>query len=179
MEIPSLTCYPQPGKQLAVDICEAFAAGARRCGVDASVVTETPAKLLPGAAVFYGVRPGWRHLWDQAIAEVRPRFYIDRGYFNRDCYFRVALNRIQAAQCAPSYERLHRFNIWVHPWRENGRRTVVALQSDEFMQSFAGGLDLVRWVRERCQHFDNRLDGERRIAFGSIVDQHVGRHALG
>ena len=74
---------------------------------------------------------------------------MDNGFFHRTNYFRVAVNRIQAAQCRPNYERLNRFGVFAHPWRGEGRTTVVALQSDEFMASFAGGLDLERWVRER------------------------------
>ena len=91
----SVTCYPQPGKYKARVICRAFAVGAG--GVS---LNNIPDALEPGAAMFYGVRPAWAHLWAEAKADGRDWYYADNGYFPMDvAYFRIARNRVQAAQC--------------------------------------------------------------------------------
>lgn len=133
---PSIVCYPQPGKPKAFEVCHAFAAG---CG--GTVVAETPRELLPGAAVFYGVRPGWRHLWDQAKAEGRDWYYIDNGYFAPGRFYRVARGAVQAAQQSPDHERRRALGIGVKPMRRGGSSILVALQSAEFLATFGGRFD--------------------------------------
>lgn len=127
-----LTCYPQPGKGKALDVCRAFAAG---CG--GRVLEQTPAALMPGAAAFYGVRPQWAHLWAQAKAEGRDWWYLDNGFIGPG-RFRIARNAVQAAQCRPDPARLADLGIAITPWRRSGRHVLVCLQSDEFMATVAG-----------------------------------------
>jgi hypothetical protein len=131
---PSVTCYPQPGKAKAMAVCRAFAAG---CG---GVVADwIPRCLLAGPAMFYGVRPNWRHLWDQAKAEGRDWYYADNGFLpDGGRYFRVARNGVQAATCRPDPVRTAALDIDVAPWRRGGRHVLVCLQSDEFMATVAG-----------------------------------------
>lgn len=133
---PSPVCYPQPGKAKAFEVCRAFAAG---CG--GQVVAETPERLLPGPAVFYGVRPAWRHLWEQAKAEGRDWYYIDNGFFAPGRFYRVARGAVQAAQCRPDPDRLLALGVQPKPMRRGGAAVVVALQSDEFLASFGGRYD--------------------------------------
>lgn len=154
-----VTCYPQPGKRKALDVCAAFAAGVEACGGRARVLREIPDRLLPGEAVFYGVRPAWKHLWDQAVAEGRTRYYIDNGYFQRpppdradSGYFRVCRNAVQAAQGSANYERLAALNLEIKPLRDHGPGLVIlALQSDEFMRLWT--MDTDRSMEEYVRRF--------------------------
>lgn len=127
-----LVAYPQPGKLKASLVCKAFAAGA-----GGRVVTTIPRQLLPGAAAFYGVRPDWLHLWNQAKAEGRDWFYIDNGYFGSGT-FRVARNAVQAAQQQPDRRRLEALGVRIAPWRREGNHILVCPQSPEFMATVAG-----------------------------------------
>lgn len=132
----SASCYPQPHKEKAQRVCEAFARG---CG--GVVVPEVPSRLHEGAAVFYGVRPKWLHLWRQARAEGRDYYYIDNSYLDagRERYFRVAKNALQHDGSGTSDgARLKHLGIQVGPWRRDGRHLLVCLQSDEFMFTVAG-----------------------------------------
>jgi hypothetical protein len=138
---PSPVCYPQPGKAKALEVCRAFAAG---CG--GQVVAETPERLLPGPAVFYGVRPAWRHLWAQARSEGRAVYYIDNGFFAPGQFYRVARGAVQAAQCRPDHDRLRALGIRPKPMRRGGATIVVALQSDEFLATFGGRYDTAQAV---------------------------------
>lgn len=54
--------------------------------------------LAEGAAAFYGVRPAWRHLWEQARREGRTWYYLDNAWFDvaRERYFRVGINAVQS-----------------------------------------------------------------------------------
>lgn len=145
----SVTCYPQPGKGKALEVCRAFAEGCGANGIEARVVEQTPRALLPGAAAFYGVRPHWAHLWTQAKAEGREWFYIDNGYLGRG-EFRVARNAVQAAQCRPDFERLAKHGIGLAKWRSSGSHVLVCLQSDEFMTTVAGFTgDIAQAVRDQ------------------------------
>lgn len=156
MESHSVACYPQPGKRKAIDLCEAFAAGVRACGGSATVYTQIPEQLAPGDAVFYGVRPAWAHLWEQAKAEKRDWYFIDNSYFDcvREKQFRVTLNAMQADGLNACWEgrdteewkhRWKALGIQIRPWQSDSRfpvpdsrHVVVCPQSDEFMQVCAG-----------------------------------------
>lgn len=148
---PSVNCYPIPGKGKASRLCEAFAAGAVRCGVRAYVWTAAPRTLDRGAAAFYGVKPVVAHLWHQAQREGRDWYYLDNSYFDadRERYFRVTKNAVQVST-AP----------WLGvgaddrpfprpaPWRQDGRHIIVCPQSDEFMRTVCGIPDGAQgWVR--------------------------------
>jgi hypothetical protein len=141
---PSVTCYPIPGKPKALRLCEAFAAGVHAGGGKAEICTEPPAKLQPGAAVFYGVRPAVAHLWEQAKREGRDWYYIDNAYFDvaRERYFRVTKNALQcsgAGTVPVDMEwRFGALGLQVQPWRQFGGHIVICPQSDEFMKVVAG-----------------------------------------
>lgn len=172
----AVTCYPQPGKRKALDVCEAFAAGVRACGGRAAVTREIPDRLAPGDAVFYGVRPAWKHLWDQAVAEGRTRWYIDNGYFQRppadradSGYFRVCRNAVQAAQCPPDKERLHALALAAPAEWRFGDRVVVALQSDEFMATWAPDCDVEAFARAAFPSF-GELVVRRKGCFRPLAD---------
>lgn len=122
-----LTLHPVAGKQKAVDICNAFAAGA------------------PSSAfgdVFFGVNHGNIGVLRSAKAQGRDWWYIDNSYFDRyrGVYFRVTKN---ALQCSGSGEsdgaRFADLNIPIKPWRaELGPDILVCSQSESFMQTAAG-----------------------------------------
>ena len=139
-------CYATPGKRKAALLCNAFAKGARAKGHTALVYEDAPHKLRPGAAVFYGVVPATRHLFEQAKAEGREWWYIDNSYFDngRGTYFRVTCNALQAEGTAePDYARAAALGLSVKPWQLNvGGHVLVLPSSDEFMRlcGWAGGL---------------------------------------
>jgi hypothetical protein len=109
-------------------VLEAFAAG---CG--GQMASTNVERLESGAAAFYGVRPGWSHLWRQAQIERREVYYIDNAFFDdaREERFRVGRNVVQMYEFPkldyPSFRRP------ILPWREAGEHIVVCPQSNEFM----------------------------------------------
>lgn len=113
--------------------------------------------LEPGAAVFYGVRPAWAHLWAQAKAEGRPWFYADNSYFDvaRERQFRVTRGRIQhTGQGDSDGKRFAALGLTVKPWRAGGDVALVCPQSEEFLRVVAG---------ER--HWVERTTAELRLPF--------------
>ena len=125
---PSVICYAQPDKPKSRRVLEAFAAG---CG--GRVASTTVEQLEPGAVAFYGVRPGWSHLWRQAQIERRDIYYLDNAFWDdaREVKFRVGRNVVQM------YEFPKRdyppFRRPIARWREGGDHIVVCPQSSEFM----------------------------------------------
>lgn len=139
-----LTAYPQPGKDKALRVCEAFIVGARQAGVAADICTTIPNRLRAGAAVFYGVRPAWAHLWEQAKSEVREWWFIDNAYFDgtRERCFRVTRNAIQHNGAGRSNgKRFEALGVFVRPMCQLGQVVVACAQSDEFMRVVAGAPD--------------------------------------
>lgn len=97
-------------------------------------------RLAEGEAAFYGVRPGWLHLWQQAVEERRRRYYLDNAWFDaaRESHFRIGVNALQTWSTRPSDgRRLAALGLEVsdrtraHP---AARHVMVAAQSVEFMQ---------------------------------------------
>lgn len=130
------TVYIQPDKPKSRIVLQAFAKG---CG--AKIGSTLDAELRDGPAVFYGVRPGWQHLWNQAKAEGRDWYYVDNSVFDcaREQQFRIARNRIQHTGRGESDgKRLAALGVKVKPMREDGEHVVLAAQSQEFMQVVAG-----------------------------------------
>lgn len=98
-------------------------------------------ELQPGGAAFYGVRPGWMHLWQQAVADGRQWFWLDNAWFDctREQQFRIGCNAIQSwSRKASDGKRLARLGVQVQPWRKRGKHIVICGQSDEFMRTVAG-----------------------------------------
>lgn len=116
---------------------EAFAAG---CGGVLASTTEP--RLQPGAAAFYGVRPAWRGLWEQAKREGRWWYYLDNAWFDvaRERYFRIGVNTLQSWAADGSSSRLHALGVKIaeHPPWNGGAHVVLCRQSDEFMRCVAG-----------------------------------------
>lgn len=101
----------------------------------------TARELLPGAAVFYGVRTGWAHLWEQAKREGRDWLYADNSFFDvtRERYFRIAKNRIQHDGRGESDgTRFAALGLTIKPMRSGGDYALICAQSDEFMRVIAG-----------------------------------------
>jgi hypothetical protein len=139
-----IVAYPQPDKPKALTICEAFVAGARACGGEARVASGIPKRLEDGAAFFYGVRPGWAHLWQQAKAEKRTWWYCDNSYFDcsRETYFRVTRNAlqadgIQACWTGDGAARLKALGITIRDWQQGGKHIVVCPQTVEWTKTVA------------------------------------------
>lgn len=130
-----ITCYAQPEKPKSVRLIEAFAAG---CG--GHIASTGSSRLEPGAAVFYGVRAPWLHLWEQAKREGRDWYYIDNSYFDcaRERQFRVTKNAIQHTGLGDSDgKRFAALGVSVKPMRADGSRVILAAQSQEFMEVVA------------------------------------------
>jgi len=137
---PSVICYSQPDKAKSQRVLEAFAAG---CG--ARMASTEARELEPGPAAFYGVRPAWMHLWEQAKREGRHRWYLDNSYFDisRETYFRVTRNALQAdgLNACWSGEGAARFKalgLPIRDWQRNGSHVVICPQSVEFMGGIGG-----------------------------------------
>lgn len=157
-------CYYQPEKAKSQRVLEAFAAGC-----DARMVTVHERELLPGVAVFYGVRPGWAHLWEQAKAERRDWIYVDNAYFDccRDVYYRVTKNAIQHDGLGASDgARFRALGIDIKPMREGGDYDLICQQSDEFMRVVANDPGFVDRVALRLREMGHevviRRKGEKR-----------------
>lgn len=139
----SVVGYPTPGKQKARLILDCFCAGA----ASGIVVGDLPEKLLPGAAVFYGVTPATKSLWEQAKRERRDWYYIDNAYFDgcRTVWFRVTRNALQHHGTGYSdgrrlHDLIYNAGVVCEPkaWKQSGNHIILAPQSDEFMQVCAG-----------------------------------------
>jgi hypothetical protein len=130
-----IICYAQAEKQKSRNVLAAFAEGA-----GGKMASTSASSLEPGAAAFYGVRPAWAHLWEQAKAEGRVWFYLDNAWLDaaREHYFRIGVNAVQSWSGARSDgARLAALGVRVMPWR-SGRHVVIAHSSDEFMRCVAG-----------------------------------------
>ena len=105
--------------------------------------------LAPGACCFYGVRPSWARLWQQALAEGRDWYYVDNAFFDvdREQRFRVAKNCVQMSTFpARDYPP---FRGTIAPWRQDGEHIVVCAQSDEFMRTVIGYQE--HWADTVCR----------------------------
>ena len=179
MEQPSVTCYYEKTKAKSRQLLEAFAAG---CG--GRMESTAAAELEPGPAAFYGVRPAWRHLWDQAGIE---RYYLDNSYFNvsRETYFRVTRNALQADGLQACWggdgaARLRALGVTVKPWRERGDHIVICPQSVEFMGCMGGWAG--DWLAEVTvmlrKHTDRPLRVRRKGESRPLADDLRGAWAL-
>lgn len=133
------TCYVVPGKRKSEILCEAFVAGVRANGLDAEICNGSPVMPLPGAAVFYGVRPHQKSLLDRVIAQGREWYYIDNAYFDstRETYFRVTRNRLQHPGTGTSDgRRLRTLNLPIAQARGTGSHILLCPQSTEFLRLF-------------------------------------------
>lgn len=134
-------CPPEKGKgRLLLDV---FA-----CGCGGRTRFDVPAELEPGAAVFYGVWPDVRHLWEQAKEDGRDWYMIDNAYTDRwrDFYFRVTKGRMQHSGVGKgSASRFEQQRIQILRWRRSGTEVIVCPQSEAFMRDVAKRPD---WLSE-------------------------------
>ena len=145
--MPDVTCYAQINKGKSLRLCQAFAAGVQSAGQSVHVHAGWVDHLLPGAAVFYGVRPDQRHLLDEAKQARRDWYYIDNAYFDvtRERYFRITRNRLQHTGLGVSDgKRFAAIGQQILPWRKAGQHVLVCPQSDEFMNTFCD--DGFKWT---------------------------------
>jgi hypothetical protein len=130
-----VTCYYEPWKKKSETILRAIADG---CGGDMRSV-ESSELGNEDVSVFYGVRPKWKGLLEQAKHEGRTFWYADNSLFDcaRERYFRIARNRLQPTGLGDSDgRRFDALGIDIKPMRD-GENVILALQSDEFMACVA------------------------------------------
>lgn len=147
-----VTCYAQPDKRKSQDVLRAFALG---CG--GRMASTTTTELQDGSAAFYGVRPPWLHLLEQA--RQRTFYYLDNSFLDagREHYFRVGVNELQTWSKAPSDgKRLSVLGAKVQPWTRGGSHVLVCPQSSEFMATLGGQPDWLCEVREAIATYTDR-----------------------
>lgn len=133
-----VTAYPVARKAKAYEICEAFIQG---CG---GAIASAPAKLVNGAAFFYGVDESNLGIWREVTSNPsREWYYCDNAYFDstRQAYFRVTRNRLQHSGVGTSTgARFQQLGVPILPWSEpnSGDHIVVCPQSDPFMNHVIG-----------------------------------------
>jgi hypothetical protein len=133
-----LKSWPVKGKQKAVDICNAFIAGAP---VDAE------------GHVFYGVNETNVEEYRRIRASGDDWYYIDNSYFDRvrGNQFRVTKNAVQLppqriGEARSNGRRFQEMGVFLSPWRDNEKGYVLlAPQSPNFMRNVAGVED---WLRD-------------------------------
>jgi len=133
--MPLVTCYAQQYKEKSKRVLRAFCHG-----VDGVMAKTTDECLGDGDAAFYGVRPSWAHLLDQAKTENRNFYYLDNSWFDatREQYFRIGFNQTQSWSTKHSDgARFKAMNIEVKDWNDGGEYILICPQSDEF-HSFNG-----------------------------------------
>ena len=121
----ALVACPVPGKQKAIDLCNAFIAGAPK---DAE------------GFVFYGVKESNVAAWRRVQNMEATFYYIDNSYFdpNRGTHFRVTRNRIQhTGEGRTTGERFARTGLRIKPWRNGDSYTLIIEQSDDHMRYVA------------------------------------------
>jgi hypothetical protein len=157
------TCYVQKGKAKSEQLCRAFAAGVSRCNGAAQVIADA-SRLLPGAAVFYGVRPNQAHILDAAMEAHRDWYYIDNAYFDptREVYYRITRNRLQHHGVdASDGTRFASLKIPIHPWRKSGSHILLCPQSDEFLDLFCG--QGAKWTHHTLNRLSEITPRELRV----------------
>lgn len=121
-----LKTYPVASKQKAVDICNAFVAGAP--------------KTAEGA-VFFGVNDTNVREFNRVRAAGIDWFYLDNAYLDkwRGTFFRATKNALQCSGLGKSDgSRFARLGIEIKPWRTNpGPETLLCEQSASFMRTAA------------------------------------------
>ncbi|MEI9893163.1 MAG: hypothetical protein WDN28_04440 [Chthoniobacter sp.] len=128
--------YVPSKKAKARLVCEAFASGA-----SGTVRQPPPARLMPGAAAFFGVIDGTQQLWQQARAEGRDWYYLDNSYFDvvRGRLYRATRNAVQAGgRETPDWARWAALGVEIRPWQRQGRHIVLIAQSETYMRVVAG-----------------------------------------
>lgn len=116
---------PVPEKQKAVDLCNAFVAGAPK---DAN------------GYVFYGVKDSNKDAWYRARRTGADIFYIDNSYFDsvRGQQFRVTKGDLQVKNVKARWSDGKRFDnlgLTIKPWREDpDGYWLVVEQSPVFMR---------------------------------------------
>ena len=136
----SVTSYALHSKRKSLEIMTAFAAG---CG--GRVESVLAKALAPGDCAFFGVRPPWLGLWDQAKREKRNWYYLDNSYLDctRERYFRVTRNALQcdgmnAVWNDEGAKRVKALGVTIRDWQRGGRHVVICPQSAEFLNVVAG-----------------------------------------
>jgi hypothetical protein len=151
-------------------------------------MASTEAKELePGDCAFYGVRPAWKHLWEQAKKEKRNVYYCDNAYWDRarEIYFRITRNALQADGCQAVWNddgaaRFKALGITIRDWQTNGSHIVVCPQTEEFTKVVAGyeGDWLADATTEIRKHTDRPLRIRRKGESRPISHDLAGAWAL-
>lgn len=162
-------------------LIESFAAG---CG--GRVASTSVRALEPGAAVFYGMRENFVHLFNQVVAERRGFYMIDNSYFDcvRERQFRVTKNAmqcdgLQACWSGEGGDRLKSLGLQIKPWRASGDHVVVCPQSDEYMRLCGWEGD---WTADATavlrRHTNREIRVRRKVDARPLADDLVDAWAL-
>lgn len=177
-----VVCYELGSKEKSKTIMRSFAAGC-----NGSIASVCEPKLLDGDCAFYGVRPEWLHLWEQAKLEKRDWWYVDNAYFDsgRETYFRVTRNALQcdgqnAVWNDKGAARLKALGITIKDWQGGGGHIVVCPQSEEFTRICGGyaGDWLADAVAVLSKHTDRPIRIRRKNDVHPLGSELRGAHAL-
>jgi hypothetical protein len=152
--------YAAKGKSKARVLCEAFLQGAG----GGSVFQPPPRNLAPGGAVFFGVTEPTEHLWAQARGRGSEWYYLDNAYFDaaRGRLFRATRNGVQATgEEPPDWARWAKLGIRIQPWNKCGRRILLVVQSETYMNVVAGRR--AGWWKQALATLRAHTDREIRI----------------
>lgn len=134
-----VACLSVPGRKRSRDVAEAMAAGIRRHG-DKVVVSASPQR--GDVCIGYG----WKY---HAVYRRFPTFvYADLGYWQRDSYYRLAVNGWSPERYVHAglpADRFGRLGLRVKPWRSGGS-VVVAGSTAKAVRDH--GLAYGEWERQ-------------------------------
>lgn len=134
-----ITAWPVPGKQKAIDLCNAFLRGAP--------------KTAKGN-VFYGIVDHNALAWERIKAKGEDWFWIDGSYFDsvRGQQFRISKNSVQGKIQPSDGKRFDNLGLRLKPLRtrHDGHYLLVP-QSDLFMRLVARD---PRWLEKTCMTLD-------------------------
>jgi len=146
------------GHKHSVQVCHAFAAGAR-----APIVP--PAPLLRGDVMMYGALRGLLPTLMQAQREGRTWFYADNGYLKPGHYrghYRITRNALQHdGRGTARPDRWRRLGLTIEPWRRSGRHVVICPPGRLFGALF--GFDADQWLSDTLDVLRRHTDRELRV----------------
>lgn len=139
-------CYVDTSKANSRQLLEAFSDGLKSSGESVEIVTDLQPR--DGPAVFYGVSPAMRALYEHYVKRCLDYYMIDNGYINSKwhggTYYRVVKNgRFHSGAGNSDGKRFEALGIKIKPWRQ-GRQLLIALQSDWWYQ--LNGTSKLGWI---------------------------------
>lgn len=150
-----INCYvtDHPHSQV---VCNAFAQG-----FGAQIV---PAgRLLPGAAMVYGVLRGCGDIIHQCRWVGRDFYHMDNGYFGRghyEGYYRITKNGIQYTKIDENAtpERFEPFGIKLSVWKKGGRHILVTPITQGMATFWMPGVKADVWMNTVVEEISRHTD---------------------